>query len=207
MFPRMASFVPYVWACALLLAWSASGCASRKVTRLSPETAVDLSGRWNDVDSREVSGAMIQDALNHPWISRWMQSHDGRRPVVIVGVVRNKTSEHIALGTFVGDIERALVNSGSVSVVATAAERGELREERRDQWRNATEETAKRMGRELGADFLLGGTIESMVDRSGGEKVLFYQVDMSLLNIESNEKVWMNSHQIKKLVSQGRYAP
>jgi penicillin-binding protein activator len=182
------------------------GCASRTVTRTAPETAVDLSGRWNDVDSREVSTAMIQECLNHPWISEWMTTAS-KKPVVIVGAIRNNTTEHVPVGTFVGDIERALVNSGQVDVVATAAERMDLRNERQDQWQNASEETAKQMGRELGADFMLGGTIESIVDREGGQKVLFYQVDMTLLNIETNRKVWIGQHKIKKIVQQGQFKP
>lgn len=183
------------------------GCAKREVTRVSVETTVDLSGRWNDVDSREVSEAMIQEAFARPWITNWMEESGGRRPTVIVGVVRNQTSEHIPVGTFVGDIERAMVNSGKVNVVATAAEREDLRAERIDQWHNATEETAKMMGRELGADYMLSGTIESIMDSEGGRQVRFYQVDLTLLNIETNQKAWIGQHKIKKVIQQGRFRP
>jgi penicillin-binding protein activator len=184
-----------------------AGCAGRTVSRVPADTTVDLSGRWNDVDSRQVSTGMIQDALNSSWITEWMNQRNGKKPAVIVGLVRNKTDEHIPVGTFVSDIERAMVNSGRVDVVATAAERSELRSERQDQWQNATEETVKQMGRELGADFMLGGSIESIQDRDGGERVLFYQIDLSLLNIESNQKVWMGQEKIKKVVRQGQFRP
>jgi penicillin-binding protein activator len=198
-----------LWLPALLLPLllGIAGCGGRKVTRVNPDTTVDLSGRWNDADSREVSQTMIQDVLSHPWIQEWMSTSGGKKPTVIVGVVRNNTAEHIPVGTFVGDVERALVNSGRVLVVATAAERSDLRTERQDQWQNATEETAKKMGRELGADFMLGGTIESTVDSEGRQKVVFYQVDLNLVNIESNQKVWMDQQKIKKIVSQSRFAP
>jgi uncharacterized protein (TIGR02722 family) len=184
----------------------ALGCAKRTVTRITPDTVVDLSGRWNDSDRRVDSTAMIQDALNAPWVTQWIQK-TGRKPTVIVGVIRNKTAEHIPVGTFVGDIERALVNSGQMSVVATAAERQDLRSERADQWQNATEETAKKMGRELGADFMLSGFIESITDRQEGQSALYYQVDLTLLNIESNEKSWIGQHKIKKVVQKGRFTP
>ena len=195
---------------ALVLAAAAGGgpfgCAQRTVTRVTPDTVVDLSGRWNDTDSRDVSTAMVQDALNAPWVSQFIQK-TGRKPTVIVGVIRNQTSEHIPVGTFVGDIERALVNSGQMSVVATAAERQDLRSERADQWQNATEETAKKMGRELGADFMLSGSIESITDRQEGQAALYYQVDLTLLNIESSEKSWIGQHKIKKIVQKGRFTP
>jgi penicillin-binding protein activator len=182
------------------------GCAKRTVTRVAADTTVDLSGRWNDTDSREVATTMIQEALNAPWVTEWIQK-TGRKPTVIVGVIRNRTAEHIPVGTFVGDIERALVNSGQMSVVATAAERQDLRSERADQWQNATEETAKKMGRELGADFMLGGDIEAISDRAEGQTALYYQVDLTLLNIETNEKSWIGQHKIKKVVQRGRFAP
>ncbi len=186
---------------------AAFGCAKREVTRVPVGTTVDLSGRWNDTDSREVSDAMIQEAFDRPWITNWMEESRGKRPTVIVGVIRNQTSEHIPVGTFVGDIERAMVNSGKVNVVATAAEREDLRAERMDQWQHATEETAKMMGRELGADYMLSGTIESILDSEGGRQVRFYQVDLTLLNIETNHKAWIGQHKIKKVVQQGRFRP
>jgi uncharacterized protein (TIGR02722 family) len=205
--PRREAAAGLAAAAVVLALLASGGCARRTVSRVETDTTIDLSGRWNDVDSRQTAEALVQDVLNATWVGEWMQSHQGSRPVVIVGTVRNRTSEHIPVGTFVADIERALVNSGRVDVVATAAERGELRGEREDQWQNATEETAKQMGRELGADFLLSGGVESIVDREGGEKVLFYQVDLGLLEIESNRKAWLGQHRIKKVVSQGRYAP
>lgn len=183
-----------------------SGCSSRKVTRLDPGMTTDLSGRWNDTDSREVSEAMIQDCLNGAWITEHI-SQNGKRPVLIVGTMRNQSLEHIPTGTFVADIERAIVNSGKAEVVATAAERLDLRSEKADQWQNATDETVKRMGQELGADYMLAGTVQSIEDREGGTKVVFYQVDLTLLNIESNKKVWIGQKKIKKEIGQPHYAP
>jgi hypothetical protein len=186
---------------------SAVGCAARKeVTRMPSDTVTDLSGRWNDTDSREVSDEMIEDCLNGNWILQHAAS-TGKHPVVIVGTIHNQTLEHIPTGTFVGDLERAMVNSGKVDVVATASERGEVRSEKQDQWENATEDTAKRMGMERGADFMLIGTVQSIEDREGGSKVVFYQVDMTLVDIESNQKVWIGQKKIKKGIRQAHYVP
>jgi len=129
-----------------------SGCAAKKVERIEPETTIDLSGRWNDTDSRMVSQAMITDCLNHPWITQHMSASMGKKPSVIVGSMRNKSTEHIAVKTFVNDIERAFINSGQVDVVASAVEREELRTEKDDQRVFASPETIKEMGRELGVD-------------------------------------------------------
>lgn len=192
---------------ALLFVAGLVGCASRKeVTRIPTDTTTDLSGRWNDTDSREVSEGLILDCLSGAWITEHAVAK-GKRPTVIVGSVRNQSLEHIPTGTFVADIERAFVNSGKVDVVATAQERLDLRAEKADQWANATDDTVQRMGRERGADFMLSGVVQSIEDREKGTKVVFYQVDMTLLDIESNRKVWIGTKKIKKEISQSHYAP
>lgn len=182
-----------------------SGCGSSKsVTRIGSDTTTDLSGRWNDTDSREVSEAMITDCLGAPWMTEHML-RAGKKPVVIVGSVRNQSLEHIPTGTFIADIERAFVNSGKVQVVATADERLDLRAEKQDQWENASEETVKKLGRERGADFMLVGTVQSIEDKEGGTKVVFYQTDLTLLDIESNQKIWIGQKKIKKEIRTSAY--
>jgi len=183
-----------------------SGCAAKKVERIEPETTIDLSGRWNDTDSRMVSQAMITDCLNHPWITQHMSASMGKKPSVIVGSMRNKSTEHIAVKTFVNDIERAFINSGQVDVVASAVEREELRTEKEDQRVFANPETIKEMGKELGADFMMTGEINTIEDQEGGQKVTFYQVDLTLTNIETNVKVWLGQHKIKKFITRSRYS-
>lgn len=195
------------WAILAVVLATACGCAARReVSRLPADTVTDLSGRWNDTDSREVSDEMIEDCLNGNWIVQHAAA-TAKRPVVIVGTIQNRTLEHIPTGTFVADLERAMLTSGKVEVVATASERGELRYEKEDQWANATVDTASRMGMERGADYMLIGTVQSIEDREGGTKVVFYQVDMTLVDIESSQKVWIGQTKIKKGIRQARYTP
>jgi uncharacterized protein (TIGR02722 family) len=188
------------------LAALALGCGGgTTVTRVDPDTEIDLSGYWNDTDSRLVADEMIGDALNAPWYLNHVQSH-ADKPTMIVGTIRNKSSEHIAVETFIGDIERAFVTSGRVRVVATAEEREEIRDERADQGRYASDETIKKFGLEQGADYMLIGTISSILDQEKGEEVRYYQVDMTLVDIESNEKSWIGQKKIKKYVTRSRYS-
>jgi len=111
------------------------------------------------------------------------------------------------VGTFLRDMERELVNSGTVQVVASAEERGEVREERADQRVNASPETLKEMGREVGADFMLIGEINQINDQEGKEQVRYYQVDLTLVNIETNVKTWLGQKKIKKYVANRKYSP
>ncbi len=182
-----------------------AGCSSMpKVTRTSSDEVIDVSGYWNDTDSQMVSQEMIDDSLGRIWIEEW-RGATGKRPTVIVGSVRNQSSEHINTRTFTKDLERAFVNSGRVRLVASSDERGGVRNERLDQLRNSTIDTAKSMGKEIGADFMMIGAINSIIDAAGGTKVRFYQVELELVNLETNEKVWIGQKKIKKVVTQSRY--
>jgi uncharacterized protein (TIGR02722 family) len=180
------------------------GCASVKVDRMAVDETVDLSGRWNDTDSRLVSEEMIGDVLSRSWIDRYRVGQ-GKDPVVIVGSVRNRSDEHINTQTFVKDLERALINSGEVEFVAGSGQRGEIREERKDQAANASEATAKEEGEEIGADFMLQGAINTISDRIEGKEVKFYQVNLELIDIQSNRKAWIGEKKIKKLVKRSRF--
>jgi uncharacterized protein (TIGR02722 family) len=189
----------------MVVGWLLAGCASVKVDRVDVEKTIDLSGLWNDTDSRLVSEEMIADALARPWIGEF-RAAAGRDPVVIVGSVRNRSDEHINTQTFVTDLERALINSGGVQFVAAVGQREEIRAERGDQAAHAEQATVKADRRETGADLMLQGSINTISDRLEGKEVKFYQVNLELIDIESHRKVWIGDKKIKKMVKRSRLA-
>lgn len=186
--------------CSLCFVACSSG-GGKSVTRIDENSTTDLSGKWNDTDSRLVADEMISSCLSSAKIDRLIKSMD-RTPTVVIGKVKNKSHEHISVETFTKDMERALLNSGAVDFVANSDERAELRQEVMDQRGNATEETAKELGMEQGADWMLTGTINTIVDQEGGKSVIFYQVDMELTDLQSHKKLWIGDKKIKKSVSQ-----
>lgn len=180
------------------------GCQStnNRVTRVSTDLNTDLSGRWNDTDSRLVSEAMVEELLNGRVISNLRDEYN-RKPTLIVGTIRNKSSEHINVSSFIKDMERELVNSGSFKVVASSDERLELRNEKEEQQSNATLETASRLAQETGADIMLIGTIITITDQLNNTKVVYYQVDLELIDLETTEKLWIGSKKHKKIIDLG----
>lgn len=189
-----------VTAVLVVMATLISACGGPNVQRIRPDEARDLSGMWNDTDSRLVSEEMINDCLSRPWYSNYRNRHH-KIPAVIVGTVRNLSHEHINTQTFTNDMERALINSGSVEFVASKTERSEIREERADQDLNASADTRKAMGQELGADFMLQGSINTIIDTDGKHQVRYYQVDLTLISLADNRKVWIGQKKIKKYIS------
>lgn len=196
---RPIGWVLLVLSSALLL----SACAKIKVSRVEPETQTDLSGRWNDTDSRLVAEEMIKEALSRPWVDNFV-SRSGKQPTIIVGTVVNRSHEHISVQTFIKDLERELTNSGRVVFVASKQEREEVREERLEQQEFSSEETAKGLGKEIGADYMLKGTINTILDEAGKTQAKYYQVDLELIDIENNTKAWFGQKKIKKIVKRRR---
>jgi penicillin-binding protein activator len=184
------------------------GCSGGKqISRIDRDTVTDLSGRWNDTDSRLVAEEIVAQCFSSPWITNHMANNGGKKPVVIAGAIKNKSTEHIAVGTFLGDIEFALINSQKATVVASAGERGDLRLEKADQWENASPETVKQIGQELGADYMLTGSLDAISDQEKGESTVYYRVDFYLMDIQTNAKIWAGRHEIKKYIGQSKYKP
>ena len=177
-----------------------SSCQQRSVTRVSPDQTIDLSGRWNDTDARLTAEAMIQEALGTTWLTDFTQEK-GSKPVVIVGFVKNKSAEHIDAEPFLKDLEKAFINSGRVRVVQGGEKREQIRAERADQQEYSSSETIKKWGKEVDADFILQGSINQIVDTYNNERVNFYQVNLELTNMETNEIVWIGDKKIKKYIN------
>ncbi len=191
---RLTGSVGIILAAALL-----AGCAG-SVRRISPDEVVDLSGRWNDTDSKLVAEEMVDSALAKPWLTNFVKAK-GKNPTVIVGTISNKTDEHIAVDAFQKDIERELINSGAVDFVASKSEREEVREEREDQQTQASDETRKEMYQEYGADYMLKGVISKIPDHAGSKAVFYYKVDLELIDLQTSKKVWANDKEIKKFIT------
>ena len=181
-----------------------AGCGGKEVTRVAVDEDIDLSGEWNDADSRRVSAALETQITASAWVEDF-RAEKGRKPYLIVGTVRNKTPEHISVKTFIADLERSFINGQRVRVVASAEEREQIRGERADQQEFASQETMAQWGREKGADFMLIGEINMIVDQEEGEAVKYYQVDCYLVDLEDNTKVWAGFEKIKKYVGRSKY--
>ena len=199
-------------------------CLPSRVTRTSSTRVTDLSGRWNDTDSRLVAEKMLEEITDAPWLVKFQQRHlkemqqllskrDGAQqassyregsPVVIVGTILNKSHEHIEADTFIKELERSLIKEGKIRIIANGTFREKLRSERAGQASFTSPETQKRLGRELGADYMLFGTIHTIVDTEGNNKVVFYQIDLELADLETNELVWVGQKKIKKYMGKGK---
>lgn len=176
-----------------------SSCQPRVVTRMNPSTPVDLSGRWNDTDSRMVADQMIYDLFNSDAFRKYAKEK-GRKPVIVLGLIKNKTAEHIDAGNYLKKFEAVIHNSGAADLVESDDFRDMLRRERADQQDFADPATVKQFGKELGADLMLFGEMNSETDVHNNKRVVNYITTLFLTDIETNRRVWYGQHEIKKMV-------
>ena len=187
-----------------LLGLFLSGCSGRTVTPGDPGTQIDLSGNWNDIDSQNVASDLVTAITSHVWIDNHV-NETGKKPALIVGNIRNKTTEHIPMKTLTADLEAAFINSGRVLVVASPEEREQVRQERAEQQDHASAESMKQWGRELGADYMLLGELNSIIDSYDDKTAKYYQTDVYLVNLETNVKVWTGQSKTKKAIGKGKF--
>jgi uncharacterized protein (TIGR02722 family) len=178
----------------------ASCNSNPKVTRVDASTQTDLSGYWNDTDVRIVCDSLIKAALDSPRVTQAI-AQKGRLPVIIVGNFTNDSDEHIDTSIISSTMEIVIFNSGKADFVAGGDTRNELRAERQEQQGNASETTAAALGNETGADFLLTGSVKTIVDRAGDTSTRTYYVSAELTSIETNARLWMDqNNEIKKVI-------
>ena len=190
----------FVLALILSVASVLTGCVSSTVERVAFDSQQDLSGYWNDTDARIVSNDLAEQLTDSSWYNRFIQEND-RKPVIIIGSIRNNTDEHINTSIISKKLEISLINTGKVLSVANSSERKEIRDERDDQQINASIDSAKNIGNETAADFMLRGDIKTIVDSDGLKSVRTYFITAELVDIETNTKIWLGENStIKKVI-------
>lgn len=182
----------------LILVFSIVSC-SRSVTRIDPNTQIDLSGRWNDTDSRKVADQMIHDLFKSDAFKKYADGL-GRKPVIVVSSIKNKTSEHIDAGNYIKKFEIVIHNSGLADLVESEDFRDKVRKERAEQQDFADPATAASWGKELGADVILFGEMNSESDVYNKKRVVNYITTLFLTDAETNRRIWYGQHEIKKFV-------
>ncbi|MBQ4378727.1 MAG: penicillin-binding protein activator LpoB [Treponema sp.] len=183
----------------MLSALALISCGSTQVSRYENGDSVkDLTGYWNENDIQLVCNELISGCVASPRVAGFKIAK-GRDPIAIVGKIANKSSEHIDTAMVAKRFQTAIINSGVMEFVADSEQRQELRAEKLDQAENAYE-TAKSIGNETAADFMVQGTVHSHVDETGKEAVRTYQVDAQLIDIETNKIIWQGEKTISKYI-------
>ncbi len=177
----------------------ASSCTPTMQGEYSDPKKVEIiDDKFNESDVHSMMNVMITSALGRPWYEEYKKGTGGKKPIVIVQDIENRTDEHIDTKALTEYMETELINSGKVRFLEKAR-RDQILAELEFQNSGAVDnKSKKKTGNMTGADFLLAGSISSQVHTQGKIKTTSYMMQMKLINIETSEIQWTEKNDIKK---------
>ena len=153
----------------------------------------NLNDQWSETDMQKAVADMVASLTAHPSINK-----PGKLPVVIVTNLQNKTSEHIDTQSIMDMVRVDLMKSGKVGFIDKEA-REDISNEYNYQGSGMVEEATKKgPGGQIGADFIINGRLDSIVQEVGKDKSVYYKLTLNLTNLKSSMIVWSDQKQLRK---------
>ena len=167
-----------------------ASCASTGTTRVDSSSVIDLTGYWNETDVTTVCTKVINDVMLSARIAQFPGYHNGQLPVFILGRIANKSDEHIDTEIISNKLRNAIINSGRADFVASKDQKSEIRDEKADQSIWADESQAKAVANEDAADFMIQGSVRTIVQKSGNTMVRQYYLYIEIVDIETGRIIF-----------------
>jgi uncharacterized protein (TIGR02722 family) len=180
-----------------------TACGSRDFVRGGYDENVEeanlLNDKWSESDMQKATKELVASALSHNSIA-----NAKRPPIVMVTKLQNKTSEHIDTQSITDMLTVELQGSGKVQFVDKAAREDIAEEYDYQGGGSVSRETQKKKGNQVGADLILNGRIDSIVQQAGKDKTVYYKVTLNMTNLSTGLIVWTNHKQIRKAYKKQR---
>lgn len=153
----------------------------------------NLNDRWSETDMQKVVADLVGSMVQHPEIA-----NAKRPPIVMVTNLQNKTSEHIDTQSIMDMVRVELSRGGRVAFVDKEAREDVAAEYEYQESGMVSQETKKGKGGQIGADFIINGRLDSIVQEAGKDKTVYYKVTLNLTNLKKNLVVWTDYKQLRK---------
>jgi uncharacterized protein (TIGR02722 family) len=174
----------------------AAGCGPKAFTKGSyddPERVELLDDKYNEADMQQMADTIIKAMVSCAYVA-----NAPKPPVVIVEKVQNRTEEHIDTISLTDKIRTALIQSGKVRFV-NKQERGTLEDEYNYNAGGSVDPvTAKRRGKQIGADYILSGDLATNVQEVGNDKFIYYKLTMNMTNLDTSTIDCTQEREIRK---------
>lgn len=178
------------------LAWLAAGCGPKAFTKGEyddPTRVALLDDKFNESDLQQMADTIVQAVVSCDSIVQ-----AGQKPVVAVEKVQNRTEEHIDMVSLTDKIRTALIKSRKVRFI-NKEERATLEDEYQyNESGNVSSATQKKRGKQVGADYILSGSMATNVQEVGNDKLIYYKLTMNLTNLESSTIDCTEEREIRK---------
>lgn len=181
-----------------LFFYSIVGCGPKAFVKGDYDSDVEsknlLTDEWSETDMQQTVKAMVGSLVVHPVVAEAK-----KRPVVMVTQLQNKTSEHIDTQSIMDMVRVELMKTGKLSFVDKEARQDIDQEYEYQNSGRVANETKKGPGGQVGADFIVNGRIDSIIQEAGKQKTVYYKITLNLTNLKSGVIEWTDQKQIRKL--------
>ena len=186
----------WVSVCMSLAAFLVVGCGPQVFTKGDYENTEKenlLNDQWSETDMQKTVHDMVASLVAHPVIANAKTP-----PVVIVTQLQNKTSEHIDTQSVMDMVRVELTKTGKVSFIDKEAREDISNEYNYQNSGMVNDATKKGPGGQIGADFVVNGRLDSIVQEVGKDKTVYYKVTLNMTNIKTSVISWTDQKQIRK---------
>ena len=153
-----------------------------------------LNDSWSETDMQNAVKSMVESMMAHPLIAR-----SNTPPLVMVTQLQNKTSEHIDTQSVMDMVRVELMRSGRVEFIDKEARQDIADEYNYQNSGMVSDETKKGPGGQAGADFIINGRLDSIVQEVGKDKTVYYKLTLNLTNVKTTRIAWTDHKQIRKV--------
>lgn len=212
----MTLFMKKIWQAAAAFALisgtiTLTGCSSSPTVSYANPNSVDTTTiDFGSTDLQSITTKMVDQMLSSPALAQLNRAHESsgvfdkkmvqpKPPVLFISSIDNRTDEHIDTKNITDAISTQLINSGKFRFI-DMSQVNQVKKQLHYQQASdmVNPDTAVKVGRQIGAHFMLYGAISSIRQRNSSLESLYYQVTLKLLNIQSNIIVWQGQKDIRK---------
>jgi penicillin-binding protein activator len=153
-----------------------------------------LNDQWSETDMQNSVSAMVNSLVAHPTVAQARKV-----PVVIVTNLQNKTSEHIDTQSIMDMVRVELTKTGKVAFLDKEARKDIEEEYEYQNSGTVSQDTKKSRGEQVGADYMINGRMDSIVQEVGKDKTVYYKLTLNLTNIKTGMISWTDQKQMRKI--------
>lgn len=160
---------------------------------IQPDEVILRSDKFVESDLQLIAEKISASLID----SQIVQEAPGKRVVVMSELV-NDTDEHIDMKSLSDKVRTLLFKSGKMTFV-NASLRSAVKEEveySESTW--VDQKTAVRRGKQLGAKQLISGTLSTIKQPVGRQKIVYYKMTFELTDLATNTILWTDDLEIKK---------
>ncbi|MEN6330914.1 MAG: penicillin-binding protein activator LpoB [Smithella sp.] len=180
-----------------------SACAPTIRYEIKDEETVTGSD-WSAKDLKDVSEYMVDSIKKTAFINsmqyanekpRWMLARD----------MKNETDEHVNTRAIMEKIRTRLINDGVANFIDDQAIEDILNQLQLQQSGLFDNNTVVRVGKLVGAKLILRGAISSIRKRTDRQDIIYYNITLQLVSIQTGEIIWTDEKEIQRLTSKSLF--